>query len=223
MNIVKTASGNVILTDASGNATKVLINVNSLELVSNNEIIIKYGFNQWTSIFVSNIDNTQIEPAGLIPFNGNANDLISLLSGSFFFELSISQKTNFTVNGGTIGGTQPTFSGAPMFYGSYVKIGNVVHFEIQVDFDNILTFGTGQYFVELPFEACCNYQLRDGCIHDISTGRQYSISGHVDNGSKVLTLNYIGSNGRDESFTHNNPFVLNVADNFHIAGTYMVN
>jgi hypothetical protein len=157
------------------------------------------------------------------PFNGNANDLISLLSSSFFFELSISQKTNFTVNGGTIAGTQPTFSGAPMFYGSYVKIGNVVHFEIQVDFDNILTFGTGQYFVELPFEACCNYQLRDGCIHDNSTGRQYSISGHVDNGSKVLTLNYTGTNGRDEPFTHNNPFVLNVADNFHIAGTYMVN
>lgn len=223
MNIIKTASGNVILTDASGNATKVLINVNSLEVVSNNEIIIKYGFNQWTSIIVSNINNTQIEPAGLIPFSGNANDLISLLSSSFFFELSIGQKTNFTVNGGTIGGTQPTFSGAPMFYGSYVKIGQVIHFEIQVDFDNITNFGTGQYFVELPFESCCAYQLRNGCIHDASTSKQYEISGHVDANSKQLVLSYTGSNGRDEPFEHNAPFTLDTTDNFHISGTYMIN
>ena len=110
-----------------------------------------------------------------------------------------------------------------MFYGSYVKIGQVIHFEIQVDFDNITSFGTGQYFVELPFESCCAYQLRDGCIQDFSTGRQYSISGHVDANSKVLTLNYTGTNGRDEPFEHDKPFVLDVTDNFHIAGTYMIN
>ena len=104
-----------------------------------------------------------------------------------------------------------------------MKINRLVHFEIQVDFSNILTFGTGQYFLTLPFEVCCNYQLRDGCVHDDSTGRQYSIGGHVDANSDVLELNYIGSNGRDEPFEHNNPFVLDVADNFHIAGTYLTN
>ncbi len=98
-----------------------------------------------------------------------------------------------------------------------------MYFDIQVDFDNITSFGTGQYFVELPFETKYPTQMRDGCIHDNSTGRQYQISGHVDALSKVLMLSYTGSNGRDEPFTHNNPFNLSIADNFHISGTYLIN
>lgn len=88
MNIVKQSTGNVVLTDASGNIIKVFINVNALDIVSNNEIIVKYGFNQWTSLFADQIDNYQIEPAAAVPFNGNAYQLASLLSSSFFFELS---------------------------------------------------------------------------------------------------------------------------------------
>jgi len=88
MNIVKTLSGNVHLTDASGNILKVLINVNSIEKKSENEIIVKYGFNQWTGIIVDKVQNTQVEPAAAIPFSGDANDLITLLSSDFFFELS---------------------------------------------------------------------------------------------------------------------------------------
>lgn len=227
MNIIKTASGNVHLTDSSGNITKVLINVNSIEKKSENEIIVKYGFNQWTGIIVSEVDNTQIESNPLLAFSGDANDLINLLSSSFFFSLVGTgiiayQVYPFTVLGGT-NGTQPTFSGAPLFSGKYMKIDRLIHFEIQVNFDNILTFGTGQYYVELPFETCCAYQLRDGCVHEFSTGRQYSIGGHVDANSKVLELNYIGSNGRDEPFEHDKPFVLTIDDNFHIAGTYLTN
>jgi hypothetical protein len=128
--------------------------------------------------------------------------------------------TSFVVNGGTTG-TQPTFSGTPMFYGNYVQLGNLIYFDIQVDFDNILTFGTGQYYVELPFESRFATQMRDGCVHDTSTGRQYSIGGHTDANSKQMLLNYIGSNGRDEPFTHNSPFVLDQADNFHISGIFI--
>jgi len=133
---------------------------------------------------------------------------------------NVSPVTQFTVNGGT-SGTQPTFNGPPMFYGNYVKVGNLVYVDIQIDMDNILTFGTGQYFVELPFESKFATQMRDGCVHDISTGRQYSIGGHVDANSKVLELNYIGTNGRDESFEHDKPFVLETIDNFHISGMYI--
>lgn len=88
MNIVKQSTGNVVLTDASGHILKVFILVNSLDVVSQNEIIIKYGYNQWTSIFADHIDYTQIEPASAVAFSGNAYDLVSLLSSSFFFELS---------------------------------------------------------------------------------------------------------------------------------------
>jgi hypothetical protein len=129
-------------------------------------------------------------------------------------------ETSFTVNGGTLG-TQPTFTGAPLFSGSYVKTGPLVHFQIQVDMDNITSFGTGQYYVDLPFDAKYGYQLKAGCLHDISTGRQYALGGHVYAGQSQLLLSYTDSNGQDAAFDHNSPTTLHTADNFHISGTYI--
>ena len=133
---------------------------------------------------------------------------------------TVTAETSFTVNGGTLG-DQPTFTGAPLFSGTYVKTGPMVHFQIQVDMDNITNFGTGQYFVELPFHAKYGYQFKNGCLHDISTGNQFAIGGHIAAGSNQLLLNYIGSNGQDEVFDHNSPVTLAVADNFHISGDYI--
>ena len=129
--------------------------------------------------------------------------------------------TPFTVNGGTIGGTQPTFSGPPMFYGNYIRIGDQVTFDIQVDFDNITDFGTGQYFIDLPFPARFPTMMRGACIHDNSNGREYSLGLHVDASQVQGLLTYIGSNGHDEPFDHNSPFNLDPADNFHIQATYI--
>jgi hypothetical protein len=129
-------------------------------------------------------------------------------------------ETSFTVNGGTTG-TQPTFDGAPLFSGSYVKTGPMVHFQIQVDMDNITNFGTGQYYVDLPFDAKYAYQVREGCLHDTSTDRQYAIGGHVAAGQSRLNLFFTDSNGQDQEFDYNSPITLAVADNFHIAGTYI--
>jgi len=129
----------------------------------------------------------------------------------------------FTVVGGTAG-TQPTFTGDPLFSGSYVKVGPLVHFEVQVDFDNITNFGTGQSFIELPFNAAYGYNFRDGCYHDISAGTDYHISGHVFAGSNQLQLNTsvkVGGSVEDSPFTATNPVNLNAEDNFHIAGTYI--
>ena len=88
MNIVKQSTGNVVLTDAAGNIQKVFVNVNALDVKSTDEIIVKFGFNQWHSLFASQIANTQVEPASAVAFSGNAFDLVALLSSSFFFELS---------------------------------------------------------------------------------------------------------------------------------------
>jgi hypothetical protein len=133
---------------------------------------------------------------------------------------TVSEETVFTVNGGTTG-TQPTFSGAPLFTGSYIRVGRLVHFQIQIDMDNITSFGTGQYYVDLPFPAKYEYQIRDGCVHDASTSRQYPIGGHVLAGQSRLYLNFIDANGRDDPFTYNTPLALAVADNFHTAGVYI--
>jgi hypothetical protein len=123
--------------------------------------------------------------------------------------------------GGT-DGTQPTFSGDPLITGSYVKFGPLCHFQIHVDFDNITSFGSGQYYLTLPFASEHAFIVRDGCLHDISGNDQYSISGHCDAGSDVLQLFSTASNGRDVPFTHYVPVHLATADNFHIAGTYHI-
>jgi hypothetical protein len=129
---------------------------------------------------------------------------------------------NFTVEGGTIGGTQPTFNGSPLFTGTYIKTGNLVHFEVQVDMDNITSFGTGQYYVSLPFPARFAYTFRDGCLHHNNS--TFQISGHVNTGSNQLTLSSsdkIASGVQDVPFTYNFPVIITTADNFHIAGVYI--
>lgn len=130
---------------------------------------------------------------------------------------------NYTVSGGTAG-TQPTFTGDPLFTGQYVRVGDLVHFEIQVDFDNITSFGTGQYFVTLPFNSLRAMMLRGGCLHDDDLNRQYHISGHVDAGSttiQLFTTDITGQTVFDYPFTSIEPVTLTTADNFHIAGDYI--
>ena len=130
----------------------------------------------------------------------------------------------FDIVGGTTG-TQPTFTGDPLFTGSYTRWGNMCHFQIDVDFDNITNFGTGQYYVDLPFIADFNYQFADGCLHDISASRDYPIFGHVLAGEKRMYLKSIDSQGNtayNVPFTATVPKPLATADNFHIAGTYEI-
>ena len=136
-------------------------------------------------------------------------------------DLDPASDTVYTPLGGT-DGTQPTFSGDPLITGSYTIFGNLCHFQIDVDFDNITSFCSGQYYLTLPFPADHAFLVRDGCLHDISGSDQYAISGHVDPGSNLLKLYSTASNGRDVPFTFNVPVTLDVADNFHIAGVYHI-
>jgi hypothetical protein len=116
---------------------------------------------------------------------------------------------------------QPTFNGTPMFDGSYIKTGSLVHFRITVDMDNITSFGTGQYYVELPFIAKYHYYFRDGNITDFSTSKKFAISGHTIPGSKILNLSTTANNGEEVAFTSSVPFNLAVEDDFHISGSYI--
>lgn len=127
----------------------------------------------------------------------------------------------YTVAGGTAG-TQPTYSG-DVFSGSYTTVGNLCFFQIDVDFSNVLTFGTGQYFVKLPFVSKHAMQFSDGCLHDFSLTRQYPISAHVYAGTDTLqlfTVDLQGNRVYDFPFEQGEPITLTTADNFHIAGTY---
>jgi hypothetical protein len=126
----------------------------------------------------------------------------------------------YAVQGGT-NGTQPTFNGDPLFTAHYARIGNQVHFAIDVDMDNITSFGTGQYYMTLPFTSKFNYLFANGCLHDISTGDEYAVLGHVTAGSNTMTLLTTTSNGKQNPFTSGVPVNLSTADNFHISGVFI--
>jgi hypothetical protein len=144
-------------------------------------------------------------------------------------EVSVSESNRqsediaYTIVGGSTG-TQPTFSGDPLFSGSYTRTGALVHFQIQVEFDNITGFGTGQYYLDLPFTSKYNYQFASGCLHDFSNGREYPIFGHVFAGAKRVYLQSLDNQGSSTfqvDFTHNNPITLSTADNFHVSGMFI--
>jgi hypothetical protein len=131
-----------------------------------------------------------------------------------------SAETVYAVTGGA-DTTQPTFNGEPLFSGSYITAGQLVFVNISVDMDNITGFGTGQYYIDLPFESKYEVTLRSGHIHDTSAGSSYGISGHVDAGSKRMYLSYTGSNGQDLVFDYNSPVTLDATDDFQISGSYI--
>lgn len=121
--------------------------------------------------------------------------------------------------------TEPTFDGAPLITGSYTKIGNICYFNIMVDFTNILTFGSGQYYLTLPFEPLYPVQFSSGCLHDISTGIDYPIYAHTEDSSNRILLKSIDAQGNtayNVPFQEGSPVALSTADNFHIAGTYEI-
>jgi hypothetical protein len=122
--------------------------------------------------------------------------------------------------GGT-DGTQPTWTGTPIT-GSFNRFGNMVHFNIEVNFDTITSFGTGQYYVSLPYPTRKRYTFANGHLFDASTGESYNFVGECLEDSDVVKLFYIGSNGRMDPFDFNSPITLTTADNFDISGTYEI-
>lgn len=135
--------------------------------------------------------------------------------------LLLGKQQAYNPEGGTLNGNQPTFSGNPKFYGIYTKVGDVISFSINVDFSNITNFGTGQYYMTIPFTAQHDLYFREGHLHDASSDKGYGISAHVEAGTNRLKLFYTASNGQDELFTSAHPVVLTTSDNFHIQGTYI--
>lgn len=183
--------------------TGIINDDGNLEVQADQNLVISGGESNGEYLHDSSNPDNQIATIG---------DINNLASG----------EVSFTVNGGSLG-TMPTFDGTPLFSGTYVKTGPMVHFQVQVDMDNILTFGDGQYFIDLPFPAKYGQQFKEGCLHDISSGKQYAIGGHVYAGQSQMALTFTNSAGQDDPFDYNSPVTLSTADNFHISGTYITN
>lgn len=128
--------------------------------------------------------------------------------------------TFYQAGGGT-DGTQPVFP-ADAIVSSYNRFGNMVHFSIAVDFTNITSFGTGQYFVTLPYATRVRYTFANGHFQDTSSGKTYNFVGECDANSQQVWLYYIGPNGQMDAFTSTNPVNLTTEDLFDISGTYEI-
>lgn len=129
-------------------------------------------------------------------------------------------ETTYSVQGGTTG-TQPTFNGTPLFTASYSGTGILVFFHIEVLMTNITSFGTGQYYMTLPFPAKYQSVVGHGDFNDHSTNNNYMIQGRAIGGTTEMLLEYIGANGKLEPFTSSNPVNLQTTDRFYISGSYL--
>lgn len=128
--------------------------------------------------------------------------------------------TIYAATGGT-NGTQPVFDPAAIT-SSYNRFGNMVHFSVRVDFTLVTSFGTGQYYITLPYDTRVRYTFANGHFFDTSAGKSFNFVGECDASSNQVWLFYIGPNGQMEPFTSTNPAVLTTQDYFDISGTYEI-
>ena len=119
-------------------------------------------------------------------------------------------------------GTGLTFTGTPAT-GSYIKIGNIVLIQVEVNFTSVSNFGSGQYYLTLPFNSKYHTDVYGGSIHKITNQGidHYSIKGHLSDGSSTFSIWAIGSNASDEQFNHQAPINLATADKFHMSFSYI--
>ena len=168
--------------------------------------------------------NLLVSAAGGVFIGGNDGEFLNGSSAPENQIATIGDFTNaypeidYTVGGGT-DGTQPTFTGNPLFFGSYTKTANLVHFRVNVQMTNITNFGTGNYYITLPHTAKYDTYVRNGHLRH-SSGDIYAISGHVTAGTNVLSLYSTASNGKEIRFTPSVPVGLNTTCDFHIFGSY---
>ena len=130
----------------------------------------------------------------------------------------------WTLEGGTVSDPQPVFSSDPLFAGHYTIVADLCHFHIEVDMNNIDGFGTGQFYMTLPFNADHDTMIQGGVLHDFSTGNSYAMIGEVAADSNVLYLYSTTSNAQLTPFSDsdNQPIRLAKEDDFYISGIYEI-
>ncbi len=119
-------------------------------------------------------------------------------------------------------GTGLTYTGTPAT-GSYIKIGNFVTVQMDINFTSVTNFGSGAYSLTLPFPSKYHTDVYGGSIHKITNQGtdHYSIKGHLSDGSSSFTIWAVGSNAADQQFDHDSPVNIDTDDKFHMSFTYI--
>ena len=202
-----------------GLGDKITVVVNELEATA---VVYEVGISvQPDGVFmattVGNPTPLEFESRLAVTQNNHENRISNLERNTTGYGIT----TTFSDVAGGTDGTQPTFSG-PVFTAKYSRFGDLIHFSYTVDFTNILTFGTGQYYMTLPYNPESLYNFSNGVLTDDSSGKVYHIYGVAEPGQNQMKLWYTSSNGQGAEFTHNSPITLTTADSFNISGTYEI-
>lgn len=125
------------------------------------------------------------------------------------------------VPGGGTNGTQPVFNVADL-HGSFNRFGNMVHVQVNLAFTNVTSFGSGRYFITLPYPSRKDYVFSSGRLFDASQNKHYMLFGEVAAGQTSLWLSYLSSSGTLTDFTASSPKVLSNIDSFDFSATYEI-
>ena len=108
--------------------------------------------------------------------------------------------TNFTDASGTLAGITAT--------GNYNRIGNMVFFCVNVNFNGYTNLGTGQYQFDLPFPPRQTFTARGGTLHNENTDSRYHIAAIIDivhDGANAKAKLYYSGSTTDLAWKYNTP------------------
>ena len=120
----------------------------------------------------------------------------------------------------TWSGTGLAFTGTPAT-GTYIRVGKMVFYNIQVACTNVTNFGTGQYSITLPtgLAPATSFQhlggLHKGADH-------YTLLADLGASSTSITLYHPTANGSQDIFSHNKPTALTTSVTWYVSGTYFI-
>ena len=129
-----------------------------------------------------------------------------------------SWNANFRDSTGTLAGINYT--------GNYNRVGNIIFFCVNVDFNGYTNLGTGQYEFTLPFTPRQTFTSRGGTLHNPNTDSKYHIAAIVDiiaDGANAKAKLYYSGSTTDLAWKYNTP--VNWAHNtthFDISGFYEI-
>jgi hypothetical protein len=189
--------GGIIL--GSGKTEKIVSNATDMTLSANNDIILNPGS---TYAYIGTPEQ-------------NGSNRIATMST---FYTAGSWNPQFTDTSGTLAGITQT--------GNYNKVGKMIFFCVNIDFNGYTNLGTGQYQFTLPFAPRQTFTSRGGTLHNVTTDSRYHIAAIIDiinDGANAKAKLYYSGSTTDLAWKYNTP--VNWANNtthFDISGFYEI-
>lgn len=120
----------------------------------------------------------------------------------------------------TWSGTGLAFTGTPAT-GTYIRVGKMIFYNIQVACTTVTNFGTGQYSITLPagLAPATSFQHLGG-LHKSTD--HYTLLADLGAASTSITLYHPAANGSQDIFSYNKPTVLTTAVTWYISGSYFI-